>query len=86
MFGDGQLAACKPISERDLASFMVRCIEDEDKCNKVLPIGGPGEAMTALQQGNVLFDILGKKPFFIKVVLHDPNDPEPRREGCATQL
>jgi divinyl chlorophyllide a 8-vinyl-reductase len=69
MFGDGQLAACKPISERDLASFMVRCIEDEDKCNKVLPIGGPGEAMTALQQGNVLFDILGKKPFFIKVPL-----------------
>jgi divinyl chlorophyllide a 8-vinyl-reductase len=24
MFGDGQLASCKPISERDLAKYMVR--------------------------------------------------------------
>lgn len=67
MFGDGQLAACKPISERDLASFLADCVEDEDKCNKMLPIGGPGEAMTALQQGEMLFDIIDKKPFFIKV-------------------
>lgn len=67
MFGDGQLAACKPISERDLASFMADCVENPDLENKILPIGGPGEAMTALQQGNMLFDILDKKPFFIKV-------------------
>eukprot|EP00667_Euglena_gracilis_P008675 EG_transcript_8798 len=67
MFGDGQLAACKPISERDLAAFMADCVEDETKVNKVLPVGGPGEALTPLQQGNLLFSILGKDPFFIKV-------------------
>ena len=40
MFGDGHLASCKPISEGDLASFMAECIEDQQKVNQVLPIGG----------------------------------------------
>lgn len=40
MFGDGHLASCKPISEADLASFMADCIEDKQKINQVLPIGG----------------------------------------------
>lgn len=67
MFGDGKLAACKPISERDLASFMADCIIEEDKINKILPIGGPGEALTALDQGQMLFDITGRKPWFFPV-------------------
>ena len=40
MFGDGRLAACKPISEADLAAFMAECVKDPSKANKVLPIGG----------------------------------------------
>ena len=40
MFGDGTLAACKPISEADLASFIADCVSKEDKINKMLPIGG----------------------------------------------
>ena len=67
MFGDGKLAACKPISERDLAKFMADCITDEDKQNQVLPIGGPDDAMTALDQGEMLFRLLGKDPKFIRV-------------------
>ncbi|GJU79823.1 divinyl chlorophyllide a 8-vinyl-reductase, chloroplastic [Tanacetum coccineum] len=35
--------------------------------NKVLPIGGPGKALTPLEQGEMLFKLAGKKPFFIKV-------------------
>ena len=35
--------------------------------NKVLPIGGPGEALSARQQGEMLFKLLGKKPFFFPV-------------------
>ena len=42
MFGDGNLASCKPISERDLACFMADCVQQEDKVNQVLPIGGEG--------------------------------------------
>lgn len=40
MFGDGQLASCKPISEADLASFMAECVKDPKKANQLLPIGG----------------------------------------------
>ncbi|KAK9714407.1 hypothetical protein RND81_06G091800 [Saponaria officinalis] len=67
MFGDGKLCACKPISEPDLASFIVDSVLDEDKRNRVLPIGGPGKAVTPLEQGEILFSLLGKQPKFIKV-------------------
>ncbi len=40
MFGDGSLAACKPISEANLASFIVDCVQGRDQINKTLPIGG----------------------------------------------
>ncbi|XP_021897364.1 divinyl chlorophyllide a 8-vinyl-reductase, chloroplastic, partial [Carica papaya] len=55
MFGDGKLCACKPISEPDLASFIADCVLGEDKINHVLPIGGPGKALTPLEQGEMLF-------------------------------
>jgi divinyl chlorophyllide a 8-vinyl-reductase len=29
MFGDGNLASCKPISEQDLAKFMADCVTGE---------------------------------------------------------
>lgn len=67
MFGDGKLCACKPISEPDLASFIADCVLKTDKINQILPIGGPGKALTPLEQGEMLFKLAGKKPFFIKV-------------------
>ncbi|KAL5983913.1 hypothetical protein ACLOJK_018011 [Asimina triloba] len=67
MFGDGRLCACKPISEEDLASFMADCVLGEDKICKILPIGGPGKALTPLEQGEMLFRLLGKEPKFLKV-------------------
>ncbi|MCO5575293.1 hypothetical protein L7F22_029093 [Adiantum nelumboides] len=67
MFGDGALCACKPISEADLASFITDCVTDSEKLNKILPIGGPGEALTPRQQGEMLFHILGREPKFLQV-------------------
>ncbi|KAK3011413.1 hypothetical protein RJ639_010901 [Escallonia herrerae] len=67
MFGDGKLCACKPISEQDLASFIADCVLNEDKINQVLPIGGPGKALTPLEQGEMLFRLVGKEPKFLKV-------------------
>ncbi|KAL8047730.1 hypothetical protein ABFX02_07G019500 [Erythranthe guttata] len=67
MFGDGKLCACKPISEPDLASFIADCVLGEDLVNRVLPIGGPGGALTPLEQGEMLFRLVGKEPKFIKV-------------------
>lgn len=64
MFGNGELTACKPISEADLARFMADCIDDPAKQNRILPIGGPGKAITARQQGEMIFELLGKEPKF----------------------
>jgi len=67
MFGDGTLAACKPISEADLARFMADCVAEPSKANSILPIGGPGKAWTAREQGEALFALAGKPPKFIQV-------------------
>ena len=60
LFADGQLTACKPISDHDLGEFLALCLTDTDKFNRILPIGGPGKAITPLQQGEYLFKLLGK--------------------------
>ena len=69
IFGDGALTACKPISDDDLADYIADCLEDERRWNRVLPIGGPGEAITPLQQGEALFTLLSRKPHFRRVPL-----------------
>lgn len=67
MFGETQLCSCKPISEEDLAAFIADCVVDECKAKRVLPIGGPGKALTRLEQGEILFRLLGRKPKFLKL-------------------
>jgi divinyl chlorophyllide a 8-vinyl-reductase len=67
IFGDGTLTACKPISDRDLARFLLGCLHEPDHWNQILPIGGPGPALTARAQGEMLFDLLGQKPRFRSV-------------------
>ncbi len=67
LFGDGLLTRCKPISDGDLARFIAGCIEDETRHNQVLPIGGPGPAITPLEQGEELFRLTGQTPRFRRV-------------------
>lgn len=67
VFGDGTLTACKPISDGDLADFLTDCLDKEALQNAVLPIGGPGPALTPLEQGNALFAAVGKTPKFKQV-------------------
>ncbi len=67
LFGDGRLTACKPISDGDLADYIVGCLSDESRWNRILPIGGPGEAITSRQQGEALFSLLGREPKFRSV-------------------
>jgi len=64
VFGDGRLTACKPISDRDLAEYLADCVDDRALRNRVLPIGGPGPAITPCAQGEMLFAALGKPPRF----------------------
>ncbi len=67
VFGDGSLTACKPIAEADLAAFMVGCLDDPAKQNRILPIGGPGPALTPREQGHMLFEVAGMPPRFKRV-------------------
>lgn len=67
VFGDGTLTACKPISDRDVGRYIARCLVDESLQNRVLPIGGPGAAITPRQQGEHLFKLLGREPKFRQV-------------------
>jgi divinyl chlorophyllide a 8-vinyl-reductase len=67
LFGNGELTSCKPISEADLARFMADCLEDPSKSNRILPVGGPGEPVSAKAQGELLFELLGRKPKFRKI-------------------
>ena len=62
LFGSGHLTACKPISDRDLARFMVLKLMDASEGTHVYPIGGPGPALTPQEQGRLLCEALGK-PF-----------------------
>jgi divinyl chlorophyllide a 8-vinyl-reductase len=67
VFGDGTLTACKPIGDDDLADYLAGCVDDPARRNRILPIGGPGPAITPRQQGEQLFALLGRAPRFKQV-------------------
>ena len=67
LFGDGALTACKPISDRDLGRYIANCVSDPDLQNQVLPIGGPGVALTPREQGALIFELTGKPAKFKSV-------------------
>lgn len=67
VFGDGTLTACKPISDADLGDYLAGCLDDPSRHNRVLPIGGPGDAITPRQQGEHLFALLGQPARFKQV-------------------
>lgn len=69
VFGNGELTACKPISDADLGSYVADCLSDASRHHRILPIGGPGDAITPMQQGEHLFALLGQTPRFKQVPL-----------------
>jgi divinyl chlorophyllide a 8-vinyl-reductase len=69
VFGDGTLTACKPIGDDDLGDYLAGCLDEPSRRNRVLPIGGPGDAITPRQQGEHLFALLGRAPRFKQVPL-----------------
>lgn len=67
VFGDGTLTACKPISDDDLGCYLAECLDNPARRNRILPIGGPGEAITPKAQGERLCALLGREPRFTHV-------------------
>lgn len=64
LLGDGRLTACAPISDDDLAAFIADCVADPDRAGRILPVGGPGPALTPREQGALLFAAAGKPARF----------------------
>ncbi len=67
VLGDGTRTACKPIGEPDLARFLADCLDDPRLVDRILPVGGPGAPITPRQQGELLFELLGRTPRFRQV-------------------
>jgi divinyl chlorophyllide a 8-vinyl-reductase len=67
VFGDGRSTACTPISERDLARYLADCLSDPALRNRILPVGGPGPALTPRAQGELLFELAGRPARFRQV-------------------
>jgi divinyl chlorophyllide a 8-vinyl-reductase len=67
LFGDGRATACKPIGDDDLGRYLAECVDEPSRRNRVLPIGGPGPAITPLEQGEHLFALLQRPARFRRV-------------------
>lgn len=67
VFGSGEETRCKPISDRDLARFIADCIGNEKAYDAILPVGGPGPAISPRDQGAILFELTGKPPRYRRV-------------------
>lgn len=61
VFGDGRRMACKPISDADLARFLADALTDPASHGRILPIGGPGPALTPRDQAAILSRLLGRE-------------------------
>ncbi len=59
VFAGGRLTQCKPIAEADLARYLRLTLEDP-ALRGVLPIGGPGPALSPQDQAKLLATLLGR--------------------------
>jgi len=70
LFGDGAVTRCNPISEEDLAVYMLDCALENNKerrWGKILNVGGPDEPLTNKMLGEMMFKAIGKPPKFVYV-------------------
>jgi divinyl chlorophyllide a 8-vinyl-reductase len=56
---------CNPIAESDLARYMLECITDTSRENKILNVGGPDDPITMKMQGQMIFDLVGRTPQYV---------------------
>lgn len=56
---------CNPIAECELAQYMIDCITDPTRANKILNIGGPDDPITMKMQGEKIFELLDRQPEYV---------------------
>ena len=62
---------------------MADCVHDQDRINQVLPIGGPGPALSAREQGEMLFRALGRTPRMLSLPIALMDAPIAVLQGLA---
>lgn len=65
LFGDGAVTRCNPIAESELAEYMLNCMTDESKCNKIMNIGGPDKPLTNKMLGDMMHEAAGLEPRYV---------------------
>lgn len=65
LFGDGAVTRCNPIAESELAEFMLNCMTDVTKCNKIMNIGGPDKPLTNKDLGDMMHKAAGLEPRYV---------------------
>jgi divinyl chlorophyllide a 8-vinyl-reductase len=63
-FGDGEVTRCNPIAESDLATYLLDCVTDKSRHQRIINLGGPDEPLTMKMQGEMLFKATGMEPNF----------------------
>ena len=53
LFGDGHVPKCNPIAETDLGTYMIDCIHDQTRHQRVLDLGGPDDPISMKRRGEV---------------------------------
>ena len=66
LFDTGENTRTKPISENDLARFIVQSIDNKAMRNQTISIGGPGPVFTQKDLGAILFKLMNKQPRYLK--------------------
>ena len=59
--GNGKTSSCNPISEPDLASALIDQVVDNTHKNTYWNVGGPDAGSDKIQQGKMIYDVLGIK-------------------------
>jgi divinyl chlorophyllide a 8-vinyl-reductase len=69
MFGNGEVTRCNPIAESDLATYLMDCVTDKSRHQKIINLGGPDEPLTMKMQGEMLFRALNMQPKYFNAPL-----------------
>ncbi|RMF94552.1 MAG: NAD-dependent epimerase/dehydratase family protein, partial [Gammaproteobacteria bacterium] len=70
LIGSGEQSQHNPISKEDLAEFMVGCIDNEERRNRLFIIGGPEvpeNIVTYKQALLTVFEALGQEPRLVSI-------------------
>ena len=75
LFDDGAVTRCNPIAESELAEYMLNTLDDKEKWNKIMNVGGPDQPLTNKMLGDVSLNFgIRLYNFHTFELMHEGND------------